>query len=102
MSTSPPPSPSSSTASARPSSATGSGAAQSAPAEGVASPCINICRIDAATGWCEGCQRTIDEIAAWSRLGDEDKREVWRRIDARREAQFGPLPAPPLPPAPRA
>lgn len=30
-----------------------------------ASPCVNICEIDAATGWCRGCARTIDEICGW-------------------------------------
>ena len=28
------------------------------------SPCINVCRMDERTGWCEGCQRTLTEIAA--------------------------------------
>jgi predicted Fe-S protein YdhL (DUF1289 family) len=55
-----------------------------APAAGVASPCISICRMDAATGWCEGCLRTLDEIAAWSSLGDEAKRAVLARLPARR------------------
>ena len=31
----------------------------------VASPCINVCRMDARSGLCDGCYRTIDEIAAW-------------------------------------
>jgi predicted Fe-S protein YdhL (DUF1289 family) len=51
----------------------------------VASPCISVCRMNAATGWCEGCLRTIEEIAAWSRMGDEDKRRVWALLPARRE-----------------
>jgi predicted Fe-S protein YdhL (DUF1289 family) len=46
--------------------------------EGVLSPCINVCRMDPATGFCEGCYRTLDEIAAWSRMTDAQKREVWR------------------------
>jgi len=50
----------------------------------VASPCINVCRIDARTGLCEGCLRTLDEIAAWSVLDDEDKRAVWALLDERR------------------
>lgn len=49
----------------------------------VASPCINVCRMDAATGLCDGCLRTIDEIAAWSTLDDAAKRAVWNAIDAR-------------------
>jgi predicted Fe-S protein YdhL (DUF1289 family) len=48
------------------------------------SPCINICRMDAATGWCEGCLRTLDEIATWGSLPDEDKRAVWQQLRLRR------------------
>ena len=52
-------------------------------APGVPSPCISICRMNATTGWCEGCFRTLDEIAAWGRLDDEGKREVWHEISLR-------------------
>jgi uncharacterized protein len=48
-----------------------------------ASPCINICQMNAASGLCEGCLRTIDEIATWSTLDDDAKRAVWNAIDAR-------------------
>jgi uncharacterized protein len=48
------------------------------------SPCINICRMDAATGWCEGCLRTLDEIAVWGSLPDDDKRVVWQQLRQRR------------------
>lgn len=51
----------------------------------VASPCINVCRMNERSGWCEGCWRTIDEIALWSQLDDETKREVWTLIAQRRE-----------------
>ncbi|HJV60109.1 MAG TPA: DUF1289 domain-containing protein [Albitalea sp.] len=54
------------------------------PAAPVPSPCTSVCRMSAATGLCEGCFRTIDEIAAWSRMDDEDKRAVWRLLDERR------------------
>jgi predicted Fe-S protein YdhL (DUF1289 family) len=40
--------------------------------------------MDAATGLCEGCLRTIDEIAAWGTLADDDRRAVWRLIEQRR------------------
>jgi len=40
--------------------------------------------MSAATGLCEGCQRTIDEIAAWSRMEDHEKRAVWQLIEQRR------------------
>ncbi len=55
----------------------------------VPSPCISVCRMDERTGWCAGCLRTLDEIAVWSLLDDEEKREVWvdlgrRRVEWRR------------------
>jgi uncharacterized protein len=52
-------------------------------ASSVASPCIGICRMNEATGLCDGCLRTIDEIAAWSTLDDTAKRAVWNAIEAR-------------------
>ena len=56
---------------------------------GVASPCMDVCAMDAASGWCSGCLRTLDEIALWSQLDDDDKRAVWALLDARR-ARFQP------------
>jgi len=53
-------------------------------AAGVPSPCINVCRMDDGSGWCEGCLRTIDEIVAWGGMADDDKRAVWRLIEQRR------------------
>ena len=50
----------------------------------VASPCTSVCRMDARTGWCEGCLRTLDEIATWSALADADKCAVWALLDQRR------------------
>ena len=49
----------------------------------VPSPCINVCRMNPATGWCDGCLRTIDEIAGWSSLDDDAKRAVWDAIETR-------------------
>ena len=47
------------------------------------SPCQNICRIDEPSGYCVGCGRTLDEIALWSVLDDDDKRAVWALLPAR-------------------
>ena len=54
-------------------------------AAAVASPCINLCRMHEATGWCEGCLRTLDEIVQWGSAGDDYKTAVWAEI-RRREA----------------
>jgi len=36
------------------------------------------------TGRCEGCLRTLDEIAAWSAMSAQEKRAVLARLPARR------------------
>jgi predicted Fe-S protein YdhL (DUF1289 family) len=41
--------------------------------------------MDARTGWCEGCQRTLEEITAWSRMDDASKRGLLQVLDGRRE-----------------
>jgi uncharacterized protein len=50
------------------------------PAGRVPSPCISVCRMDAATGLCEGCFRTLDEIADWSMASDDVKRALWQTL----------------------
>jgi hypothetical protein len=52
----------------------------------VETPCINICVIDPATGLCEGCGRTINEIARWASLTDGERRRIMEAL-ARRMAQ---------------
>ncbi|WP_252374209.1 DUF1289 domain-containing protein [Hydrogenophaga sp. 2FB] len=58
---------------------------RAALAPGVPSPCISICRMNAASGWCEGCYRTLDEIVAWGRASDADKLRIWQDIEARQQ-----------------
>ena len=53
----------------------------------VPSPCTNVCRMNDASGWCEGCFRSIDEIVAWAVLDDAEKRAVWRQLEARRSSK---------------
>jgi predicted Fe-S protein YdhL (DUF1289 family) len=52
----------------------------------VPSPCINVCRMSAATGLCEGCFRTLDEIACWSGYTREEKIAVRVQAEARKRA----------------
>jgi predicted Fe-S protein YdhL (DUF1289 family) len=53
-------------------------------AQSVPSPCNSICRMDEATGCCQGCARTLPEIAAWAGLDEADKRRVWALLPERR------------------
>jgi hypothetical protein len=50
----------------------------------VPSPCIDVCQMDAHTGLCKGCLRTIDEIVGWGNASDLHKRAVWELIELRR------------------
>jgi predicted Fe-S protein YdhL (DUF1289 family) len=56
--------------------------------EAVASPCINVCRME--EDLCAGCFRTIDEIARWANSGDEDKRLILAAV-AQRRARLDPV-----------
>jgi predicted Fe-S protein YdhL (DUF1289 family) len=49
------------------------------------SPCIKICVYDEEMGLCRGCLRTLDEIAAWGSLGNDEKIAILERIEVRRK-----------------
>jgi predicted Fe-S protein YdhL (DUF1289 family) len=55
----------------------------------IPSPCIDICVMDDATGWCEGCGRTLDEIARWGTTSKADRDEVMVQLPARLAAMRG-------------
>jgi uncharacterized protein len=50
----------------------------------VPSPCISQCQMDASTGLCKGCWRTINEIIAWGTLDDTGRQQVWTHIELRK------------------
>ena len=51
----------------------------------VASPCINVCKMDEQTGLCSGCFRTIDEIAGWAGSDDSRRLTILAAIARRRQ-----------------
>ena len=51
----------------------------------VASPCINVCTLDAATQVCMGCYRTIGEIAAWGAASNAERAAIVAELPRRRE-----------------
>ncbi|MBM3356406.1 MAG: DUF1289 domain-containing protein [Betaproteobacteria bacterium] len=57
------------------------------PAGDVASPCVNLCVIDAGTGLCSGCWRTLEEITRWVEYSRAQKIEILERVHQRRPAQ---------------
>jgi predicted Fe-S protein YdhL (DUF1289 family) len=53
----------------------------------IESPCVKVCVVDPATNLCLGCFRTLDEIAAWSSMSPETRRQVMAELPARRAAR---------------
>ncbi|WP_188639285.1 DUF1289 domain-containing protein [Vreelandella lutescens] len=45
------------------------------------SPCIHVCQIEPSTSVCQGCGRTLDEIACWGSMTEVEKTPVWERIE---------------------
>lgn len=54
----------------------------------ILSPCVGICTM-AADGLCEGCARTLDEIARWGAFDDEQRRVLMDEVLPAREAARG-------------
>ncbi len=53
----------------------------------IESPCINICTLDARSGNCLGCGRSIDEIADWTTMSASERRNIMSELPARLAAQ---------------
>lgn len=50
----------------------------------IRSPCINVCVIDAGTGLCAGCSRTLAEIAGWTAMTEAERERIMRELPSRR------------------
>jgi len=51
----------------------------------IASPCIDVCRMDEATGLCQGCDRSSAEIAAWAHADESQKALILAAVTQRRQ-----------------
>jgi hypothetical protein len=49
----------------------------------IESPCIKVCTMDAASGFCTGCGRTLDEIARWSSMSDLERGHIMQQLKQR-------------------
>jgi predicted Fe-S protein YdhL (DUF1289 family) len=69
---------------------------KTAPPRPIASPCVKVCVVDGESGLCLGCLRSLTEIAAWARLGDDGRAAVIAalpgrpaRVSPEKRAMFG-------------
>lgn len=53
------------------------------------SPCVRICVVHLGTGYCVGCQRTVEEIADWVRMTDEERARIMEALPHREQAHRG-------------
>lgn len=53
----------------------------------IETPCVKICTLDARSGLCLGCGRTIDEIARWSAMSASERKRVMLELPARLAAR---------------
>ena len=59
------------------------------------SPCIKVCQMDPQRGLCLGCARTLDEIARWASLTDQQRERILAEL-ARRKSDVAKIAVPPL------
>lgn len=52
----------------------------SLPKREISTPCIGICRLDDATGLCQGCGRSMAQIAAWPRLSEPERKALMAQL----------------------
>jgi predicted Fe-S protein YdhL (DUF1289 family) len=65
------------------------------------SPCTKVCVMDARSGLCKGCLRTLDEIASWGSMSEPEHEAVFlllekRKTDKERGSDVVEAPVPPL------
>ena len=49
-------------------------------------PCVRVCAVNPKTGWCEGCFRTLKEIANWGRFSTAERDAIMASLPARQAA----------------
>jgi predicted Fe-S protein YdhL (DUF1289 family) len=50
-------------------------------------PCIHVCSLDPATGFCIGCGRTLQEIGNWMSYSDSERQQIIAMLPTRMPVQ---------------
>jgi uncharacterized protein len=61
----------------------------------VKTPCIKVCQMEPRLGLCLGCKRTLDEIARWGGMSEQERERVLGELP-RRSLDVFEVPVPPL------
>ena len=61
------------------------------------SPCIKVCQMDPVRGVCLGCCRSLDEIARWGGMSEEEQFQIIEKLpERRRKLNVPEVAVPPL------
>lgn len=53
----------------------------------ISTPCIKVCAVSGLTSQCIGCGRTLQEIASWGTLTEEQRRAIMAKLPERMSAK---------------
>jgi hypothetical protein len=56
----------------------------SGPPKPIRTPCVKVCVVDAESGLCLGCYRTLQEVAGWARFSDAERDALMAELPGRR------------------
>lgn len=49
----------------------------------ISTPCTKVCTMDARSGLCIGCGRTLDEVARWGAMEESERTAIMKTLPAR-------------------
>jgi len=64
----------------------------------VKSPCVNVCVIDPKDGLCKGCARSLEEIARWAGMDDDERDSILQELENRKRTRGSDVPKVSVPP----
>lgn len=60
----------------------------------MSTPCVRVCCVSPKTNWCEGCFRTLKEIATWGRMTPDERVLIEAALPERKEKHLALVGAP--------
>ena len=62
------------------------------------SPCLKVCMMNPDTELCRGCFRTLDEIAHWGSMTEQEREKIFLVLEERKRNATSNVPEVPVPP----
>ena len=52
------------------------------------SPCLGCCTTVLGDSKCQNCKRTSDEVDNWNFMTDEEREEIWERLEENKDVEY--------------